>query len=190
MENICVEDIRVKEILPTFMKNDSSNITLAEVLDEMNYQVMRRARMLSIWNKIDEMEEAELDELANYLDIKWYWYKSDIKKKRQIIKDSKKVHKKLGTVWAIEYVMSIYFDDAAVVEWYEYGGESKHFKIKTYNQEAIGEKAEEFMKILNVITRVGTVLDQIEVYSTSEMVDEYFTITPHLASIENNDIVY
>ena len=100
--------------------------------------------------------------LADELHISWYDKNASIIAKRAIIKDSDKVQMKLGTNWAALRVIETYFGKGEIEDWYKYGGEPYHFKIKTINQSIMQEKAEAFLAILNVVKRKSAVLDSIE----------------------------
>ena len=64
-----------------------------------------KIRTVSIWDQIDKLDDATLDELAYELGIGWYKSTADIATKREIIKASDIVHAKLGTPWAVEKLM-------------------------------------------------------------------------------------
>ena len=189
MENITIKDADFAKILPEFMKNDITDMALAEMVNFVMEKIYPRIIKLSIWNQLENMDETELDQLADYLAISWYWYGATIGQKRQIIKDARKVHRHLGTVWALQYVLTIYFGEAKIIEWPDYGGDYGHFKIETYNQEAINEKAEEFLKIVNLLKRTSATLDEIVVYASSTM-DDYYIIKPHTADFVTTEIEY
>ena len=104
MENITIKDADFAKILPEFMKNDITDMALAEMVNFVMEKIYPRIIKLSIWNQLENMDETELDQLADYLSISWYWYGATIEQKRKIIKDDRKVHRHLGTVWALQYV--------------------------------------------------------------------------------------
>ncbi|MGN9019898.1 phage tail protein [Lachnospiraceae bacterium HCP1S3_A10] len=189
MENITINDADFAKILPEFMKNDITDMALAEMVNFVMEKIYPRIIKLSIWNQLENMDETELDQLADYLAISWYWYGATIEQKRQIIKDARKVHRHLGTVWALQYVLTIYFGEAKIIEWPDYGGDYGHFKIETYNQDAINEKAEEFLKIVNLIKRTSATLDEIVVYASSSM-DNYYIIKPHTTDFVTTEIAF
>lgn len=189
MKNITIKDADFAKILPEFMKNDITDMALAEMVNFAMKKIYPRIIKLSIWNQLENMDETELDQLAGYLSVSWYWYGATIGQKRQLIKDARKVHRHLGTVWALQYVLTIYFGEAKIIEWPDYGGDYGHFKTETYNQEAINEKAEEFLKIVNLLKRTSATLDEIVVYASSTM-DDYYIIKPHTADFVTTEIEY
>lgn len=186
---ITIENLDFKQLLPSFMGTDVTDMVLAETVNYVIKQIYPQILKLRIWNQLEQMDEGELDNLADYLSISWYWHKATIKQKRMIIKDARKVHRHIGTVWALQYVLNIYFGEAKIIEWPDYGGAYGHFKIETYNQDAINKKAEEFLKIVNIVKRTSATLDEIVVYASGEM-DNYYTIKPHTADFVSTEIEY
>ncbi len=134
-------------MLPAWMRADAADAALASVVDAATRQACASARMLSVWDKIDELPEELLDELAWALDISWWDSEAPIATKRSLVKESDYVHSKLGTVAAMESVATSYLGDGRVLEWFDYGGHPHNFKIATGdlrnlkdNQERIVER--------------------------------------------------
>lgn len=189
MDNITLENLDFKKLLPEFMKKDITDMVLAEMVNNMMKMAVPDIEKLRIWDKIDELSEKQLDDLADYLNIGWYLYDASVDKKRLIIKSARKVHRHLGTVGAMEYVLSIYFEEAKVINWSKYGGKVRHYKIETYNQDIKTLKEEDFLRIIKKVGRVAAVLDEIVVYSTSSM-NLNNVMRQQTASFETNEIVY
>lgn len=120
-------------MLPSWMQGDGADGAFAAVVDEVAAQVNESAKLLTVWDKIDELPEALLDELAWALDISWWDSEAPIETKRALVKDSDYVHSKLGTVAAMENVARAYLGDGEVLEWFDYGGRPHNFKIATGN---------------------------------------------------------
>ena len=82
-----------------------------------------------IYARIDELDEQTLDVLAYDLHVDWYDYSYPIEVKRQTIRDSVRVHRRLGTKYAVETALGAVFPGTRVQEWFEYGGEPYMFKV-------------------------------------------------------------
>lgn len=173
MENITLKNCDFLKLLPLWMRKDQTDISLSESINDIVAMITPSIDMLSKWTSIDSMSEKELDEMAWELDISWYQYDADISKKRSIVKNARKIHRKSGTKWAIEQVLTVYFDESKVLEWFEYGGKKGHFKIQTYNTATVDRDAERFLKVLNDVKRFSQILDEIEVLSSSTAEIEY-----------------
>lgn len=120
-------------MLPTWMQSDDADRAFGAVVDEVARQVHDDAQMLTVWDKIDDLPEELLDELAWALDISWWDSEASIETKRSLVKNSDYVHSKLGTVAAMENVARSYLGDGEVLEWFDYGGRPHNFKIATGN---------------------------------------------------------
>lgn len=167
-----LSNIVSKKIMPLFMRTDVFNSSLCEGIDNITKDIDATINQkVKFWDNFDNMTEEQLDEVAEELKVHWYRYDAEIEQKREIVKSSKYIKRKLGTPYAIEQVLSIYFRDAHLIEWWEYGGSRKHFKIQTYNSSTINKDAEQFMKVLDKIKRKSAILDYIEVleYSTNDL---------------------
>ena len=125
-----LEDVRILELLPAWMRRDGSVIGLAQGSGIVARDAYSHLRYLTRWDKIDRLSGADLDELAWELNILWYNSTAPIETKRQLIKSSDLVFARLGTRWAVEKVASAYFGNARLYEWFEYGGDPHFFKVQ------------------------------------------------------------
>ncbi|MGI5900468.1 MAG: phage tail protein [Christensenellales bacterium] len=158
--------MRLKEadiirLLPQFMRDDDAIKGFASSTNPLTRILAAKAELLKTWNRIDHMPESELDELAWELNIEWYYLAKDISTKRALIKTSDLVHSRLGTKWAVETVLKIYFGAGSIEEWFEYGGEHHRFRIISDNYELERSDIEEFLEILEIIKRKSAWLDAI-----------------------------
>lgn len=162
MEDIRLKDVDAVELLPGFMQDDETDKSLAESLSYYFRDMAGSMKTLEKWTDeaIDVMSETYLDLIAYELNITWYLYDAEISQKREIIKNARHIHWKLGTKWAIEQVLAIYFTSASVTEWFEYGGTPGHFKISTQYPELYVNDAN-FVKVLNSVKKYSQVLDEV-----------------------------
>lgn len=158
-----LKDIEFIKLLPEFMREDAANIGLAKGVDKVVKRLEATISTLSTWDSIDSLNEAELDALAWELNIPWYLKDATISIKRQLIKDSEKVHQKLGTKWAVERIIQTYFGDGYMTEWFEYDGEPGHFRVYSSNPTITNEKLQEFLTLLDKVKRATSHLDGITI---------------------------
>lgn len=163
-------------LLPAFMQTDAANISLAGSVNTIVEELYSKIVLFSTWDKIDYLKSDELDMLAEELHISWYDKTAAIDVRRNIIKESDLVHAKLGTNWAAKQVISKYFGEGEIVDWYTYGGEPGHFKVQTLNQSILKEKYEQFISILDKVKRKSTQIDSIEL-----ILDGLLEVRTHLA---------
>lgn len=156
------------ELLPAFMRGDEADAALSKAVDHITEKLAARIKLLSTWDQIDNMCDEELDMLAEELHISWYDKSAYIDIKRKIIKESDMIHAKMGTNWAALRVISTYFGEGNIVDWFDYGGLPHHFKIETVNQEILKAKMDKFLGILNAVKRKSAILDSIELVCDGE----------------------
>lgn len=156
-------------LLPSFMRGDMAVLGLAEGIDQIIPSLSDSIGLLTTWDHINELGEEELDELAWELNILWYDKSANLDTKREIVLNSDKVYRKLGTKWAVENVIQTYFGDGYIREWFEYEGEPGHFRVYSTNPTLTNERLTEFLNILNKIKRHSSKLDEIFITLTGEM---------------------
>ena len=156
-------------LLPQFMRDDDAVKGLAAGIDEIIPPLTESLSTLSTWDHIDSLSEAELDDLAWELNILWYDTTADIGVKREIIKNSDKVYRHLGTKWAVENVITTYFGEGYIQEWFEYDGEPGRFRVYSTNPTIEQERVTEFINLLNKVKRASAKLDGIFITMDSQM---------------------
>lgn len=115
--------------LPQPLKNDPNMLALAKVIAEQMQITAKQIKKNIIYARIDELDEKTLDILAYDLHVDWYDYTYPVEVKRATIKDSVKVHRKLGTKYAVETALGNVFPGSRVEEWFEYDGDPFMFKV-------------------------------------------------------------
>lgn len=107
-------------LLPAFMRDDEAVIALSKAVNKLIGEPGKRLSTLKTWDKIHELNEAECDELAWELDIDWYDSTGmSLEEKRATIEVAQQIKRKRGTKWAVERLISAYFGEGYVMEWYE-----------------------------------------------------------------------
>lgn len=165
-----LSNLEFLKLLPQFMRNDNAVRGLAAGIDSIVPKLAAEIEKLSTWDRIDELSEAELDDLAWELNVLWYNSSAPIEVKRNIIRDSDKVYKKLGTKWAVENVINTYFGDGYIEEWFQYGGEPGTFRVYSTNPSITEAKLQEFISILNKVKRASAKLDGVYITLTGQMI--------------------
>ena len=163
-----IKNMDFMQLLPFFMRGDDADEGLSNGINAATEQLSKKISPFTTWDKLDEMTGEELDLLAEELHITWYDKTAAIDVKRQIIKDSDIIHSKLGTNWATLRVITTYFGEGKIVDWYDYGGNPGHFKIQTVSQSILSSKASAFMNVLNAVKRKSAHLDAIYVVSDGQ----------------------
>ena len=115
--------------LPPTLKDDPEINALGRTIAEQLQITARQIRQNIIYARIDELDEQTLDILAYDLHVDWYDHSYPIQVKRQTIKDSVKIHRRLGTKYAVETALGAVFPGTRVEEWFEYDGDPYTFRV-------------------------------------------------------------
>lgn len=115
--------------LPPALQHDPKMIALAKAVAEQLTITAAEIRKNIIYARLDELDEQTLDVLAYDLHVDWYDYTYPIEAKRAIIKDSVKVHKRMGTKYAVETALGNIHPNSYIEEWWQYGGEPYYFRV-------------------------------------------------------------
>ena len=165
-----LSNIEFLKLIPQFMRDDDAVRGLSAAIDEIVPGRASSISKLSTWDHIDELREDELDALAWELNIPWYEATATLAIKREVIKNSDKVYKHIGTKWAVENIIKTYFGDGYIMEWFEYDGEPGHFRVYSSNPSLNNERLAEFLALLNKTKRATAKLDGISITLDAELV--------------------
>lgn len=150
MSGMKISDLDFVRLLPAFMRDDEAVIALCKAVNQLIGEPGKRLNTIRTWDKIDELNETECDELAWELDIDWYDSTGmGLTEKRETIKLAQQIKRKRGTKWAVERLISAYFGEGYVVEWYETGDSPFTFMILTTNTHISSENFDKFVKAAN-----------------------------------------
>ena len=164
-----LNETEMVKLLPAWMQADGSDKGIATGCDIISRDAYARLKLLSRWDKIDQLSDAELDEMAWELNIQWYDSTAPIAAKRAVIRNSDRVYAKLGTPYAVEQIVADYFGTGEVREWYQYGGQPHHFKVLSDNPSLVNSNLDLFLKLLRTVKRRSSWLDAILICLTGEM---------------------
>lgn len=156
-------------LLPAFMREDLAVIGLSHGVGLIVPELSNSIQRLTTWDHIDKLTEDELDALAWELNILWYDKGANLDTKRDLVKNSDKVYRRLGTKWAVENVIQSYFGDGYIREWFEYEGEPGYFRVYSTNPTLTNERLVEFLNILSKVKRYSSKLEGIYITLTGEM---------------------
>lgn len=159
-----LESADVLKLLPEFMRQDEAVKGLAAAVNNLIREPGQKVKTVRIWDQIDNLNDAQLDELAYELDIDWYNSTLPIENKRAIIKISDLVHSRRGTKWAVEELISAYFTKGFIMEWHEEGYSNPkpfHYSVYTSHKNVTDDIMREFGKIAKVAMPVRSRLDRV-----------------------------
>lgn len=154
----------VLKLVPEFMRDDEAVKGLAAAVNKLIRDPGRKVKTVRVWDQIDQLDHAQLDELAYELDIDWYSSGLSLENKRAIIKISDLVHSRRGTKWAVEELISAYISPGFIKEWHEddyINPKPFHFSVYTSHRQVTDAILKEFREIAKVAMSVRSRLDGV-----------------------------
>jgi len=164
-----LKNINLLDLQSTYMKQDNTTIALCEALNPQFKQLADEVKACLILSRVNELDNAAIDELAWQLHIDWYDANVDLETKKKIVKTSLVVHKYRGTPFAIEEIIRTYFGDGIIEEWFEYGGDPYTFRVITSNSSVTADLATEFTMAVNSVKNIRSHLEQIIIALSGEI---------------------
>lgn len=126
-------------------------------------RIMDKSNKTRTMAMIDTLPETILDILAVELRTPAYDGASPIDVKRELIKGTLNFYKKQGTPAAVNWIIRTVFGNGGVEEWFDYGGDPHHFRIRTKSGDAFStlKGIAEFVRLIAVVKRLSSWLDCI-----------------------------
>lgn len=175
------------ECLPETLKKDPKMVALANATAATLLDTSGIIDNVLIYSRFDELPEELVDILAYDLHVDWYDYNYPLEAKRDLVKNSVKVHKKMGTKYAIETALGSLFPESEVEEWFQYEGEPGHFHIvlDVTNQRITADYAA-IIRAVKMYKRLSAHMDELtyqgQVHGVIYTHGEYFRYKTPLAA--------
>ena len=155
MGGMKVSELEFLRLLPAFMRDDEAAIALSKAMNRLIGEPSKRLKTLRVWDNIDNLNEAECDELAWELDVDWYDSTGmSLEEKRATLKIAQQIKRKRGTKWAVERLISAYFGEGYIMEWYEMYGTPYTFVALTTNAHITAQNYEKFVEAVKAAKNV------------------------------------
>ena len=158
-----MNNIKDADFLATFppaLKLDKKMLALGKLIAEELHITANEAEKNVIYANIDNLAEKWLDVLAYDLHVDWYDYDYPVEAKRAIIKDSVRVHQKLGTKAAVERALGGIHPQSEIEEWFNYGGQAYHFRIVLDTTKSrVAADYDEIVRTVDIYKRLTAHLD-------------------------------
>ena len=138
--------------------------------------LVNQLKKLVHFDRIDEMEEFELDLLSKELHIDYYDPKYTLEEKRKVCKDSIQIHMKKGTVGAIKTICDNFYKKSRIIQWYEEGLQPGYFKIEIPEDQLKGKEYTQiydFIKAIDNYKKASQILEAIVSYKEERSFQNY-----------------
>lgn len=186
MGGMRVSELDFLRLLPSFMRDDEAVIALSKAVDRLMLEPGTHLSTIRTWDKIDELNEAECDEMAWELSIDWYDSTYPIEVKRNLIKSYISAKRKSGTKAAVVSVLRSIFKDANIEEWYEYGGKPYFFRLEVTIPEngVTAEQQRQALENIKYYKNVRSRLEQVNYTNESTCKVKFGAYTDVIKRIE------
>ncbi len=118
------------DTVPNSINHDENIQAFSEIMNQVTVTSGNLIKMILLLPNLEYLPDDLLDELAWQWHVDAYLDTYSRSKKIKLIRNSISDHKIRGTPAAVEKVISAVFQSGKVVEWFEYGGEPYHFRIR------------------------------------------------------------
>lgn len=158
------------EIIPENLLTDEKVKNVAEALDKKLKIVSDECNFVLLLARLDELDEKTIDLLAWQLHVDFYDKKLPLANKRKLVKQSIDWHRRKGTKYAVEQVVSAAIGNSTIEEWFEYNGKPYTFRI-TNESNTVGKSIsmEMLVKCINSVKNVRSHLESITLKRKLEM---------------------
>lgn len=155
-------DKKLPDILPSSISEDNNIKAIATAINNPLEQIKNQIHYCVLLSDIDHQPEKIIDELAWHFHVDFYDYELPLEKKRSLVKQSIAIHRRKGTPWAVEQVVSTAFDKSDVIEWFDYDADPFLFKVRTEDVTTNREIIDKMKKAINSVKNTRSWLDKIE----------------------------
>ena len=162
-------------IVPPALTHDPAMMARAAADAEALAARLAEIDRVRIISNIDALDETVLDILARDFKVDWYDPGYSLEEKRRTVKSSWRVHKTLGTKAAVERAISAIYPETTVEEWFEYGGEPYHFRLRINLANDSGDitKQRRVFQRLNFYKSLRSHVDEVKYFLKPEKVWAY-----------------
>lgn len=165
---IKLADATILDLLPETIAGEPETRAFSFAIQQQLKKVMEGAARTKVWSNVTGLWHDMLDALAAELRAPNYSEEYALSVKRDLVQNTIAYYMKAGTPGAIKDIVEAIFTNGDVIEWYSYGGAHHNFRVSTTNPAISGEKAEEFMRVVESIKRKSTIFNGVIVTASTE----------------------
>lgn len=163
---IDLRDGKITDLINNQMAYNPETMSIGYAILQEKQRLMSlvdRTRLMAV---VENLDEWVLDYLAVELRTPAYEDSFPIEVKRELIAGTLPFYAKLGTPKAINWATQTIFGGSQMQEWFEYGGEPYHFKMRVNITDDIFsfEKDRQVINAINVCKNLRSHLDSIEYF--------------------------
>lgn len=156
---ISLDNIQLEQLLPDSLRQIPDVKALSQAISvvlQKKYQ--EEKQMINGGYK-----DAAIDLLAWEKHVDFYDPSLSLEQKKKLVDEADEWHKRKGTPWAVEQVVSIIFQNAKVQEWFEYGGDPFRFRIETEQVFSSSDDLTRLLKLVDATKNKRSRLEEITI---------------------------
>lgn len=153
----------IEAILPVYLAGIPEVQAISYAIAKQVQNICRRIEKEKVYTAIEKLSEDVLDLLALEMRSQYYSDAMDIKKKREIIKNTMKWYMKAGTTSAVKEMVNVVFGEGKVIEWFDFAEGEKipgTFEIETeagLTTDILSEVSEKIKNVKNTRSHIRRV---------------------------------
>lgn len=130
-----MNDIDILRDTPPSLQDDTSIRALAEGITRQLLKVDAAIKAIELWDDLSTVSDSLLKHLAWQFHVDDWSDSASRAQRENLVKKAIDWHRHKGTVGMVEDAVSTFYQDAALQENWEYGGEPYHFRIVLYGNQ-------------------------------------------------------
>jgi len=158
-----LSNTKLIDLLPPNLKGDPDIIAASHAADTEFQAMVGKIKNVLTLADIDNASSEVVDNLAWELNTDFFDASLPLIKRRELVKNALIYHFTKGTPYAIEQLVTDAFDDAEVLEWFDYSGAPFCFKITTSDSVTDAAKLINLKRAIESVKRESARLEKITV---------------------------
>ncbi|HBJ2622093.1 TPA: phage tail protein I [Clostridium botulinum] len=124
-----LNNIDLLSLQTSYLQQDLFVKALCKAIEPYFKILDEKTKLTYIYGRIEELDEETIDSLAWQFHVDFYDYTLSLETKKELVKNSIRLHKIKGTPVAVEEAATTVFGRTRLKEWFEYGGEPYYFSL-------------------------------------------------------------
>jgi phage tail P2-like protein len=165
-----LSDVSLLELIPSNLRQDPFVVAFSKAFDYEFRLLIAAIPKIILFANINNQPAEVLDYLAWQLGADFYDQSADLTAKRALISQALYWAAIKGTPHAIERVISIVFGEGTHEDWFEYGGDPFHFRVRTPGGRfPDSTKCDLLMRMIRAVKRASAILESITVEQSADL---------------------
>lgn len=158
-----LKEAQITDSLPSWLSDETNVKALSYAASRQMKKLLAYSDAAKVYADVMKCSHAVLDILAFELQIPMYKDSYPLDTKRRMVLNGLVYWLRMGTVGAMEDLLSDVFSDAVIKEWFNYGGEAGHFMIDLGGYRVTQADVDKFIKNLDTFKRLSAHLDMLRI---------------------------